>query len=453
MSIACQRALVLLLLAVPLRAGVAQAPLSVREALRRADQHGFAERSADASVRAASARVTASLQGLLPSVRIDAGVLRTDDPLAAFGVLLQQRGVTPAAFDPSGLNLPPARSDVSTGVVVQVPLLNADAWAGREAAGLARTAATANADWVASGSHLAVVRAYYAATLARARVGVLESADTAAGAHVRAAESAMAAGMVTRSDVLLASVRQGAIETQLLAARSDAGIARLRLALALGTPGDTTWTMPGSLPARLDMPVDSGSIGARGDLRAALASRAAAAAIQRQSDLALLPRVNGFGRYDWHSATSLASGRPMWTVGISASWAPFSGVAEIAARRQAAAQADEAAVGADAAQAEAELEVQSALASVAVARQSLIIAARGVQQAAEAHRIVARMYAGGLATVSELLDAQAAELTARLGEASARFDLVMAGAALAHARGSDLTAFADALDAAPIQPE
>ena len=61
-------------------------------------------------------------------------------------------------------------------------------------------------------------------------------------------------------------------------------------------------------------------------------------------------------------------------------------------------------------------------------------------QATEAHRIVARKYAGGLATVAELLSAAAVETQARLALSESRYQVIVADAAARQATGRDLMA-------------
>jgi len=63
-----------------------------------------------------------------------------------------------------------------------------------------------------------------------------------------------------------------------------------------------------------------------------------------------------------------------------------------------------------------------------------------VTQGAEAHRIVARKYAGGLATIAELLSAAALETQTRLGLSGARYQAIVADAAARQAAGADLMA-------------
>ena len=66
-------------------------------------------------------------------------------------------------------------------------------------------------------------------------------------------------------------------------------------------------------------------------------------------------------------------------------------------------------------------------------------------QSGEAHRIVARKYEGGVASVVELLDAAAAETRSRLAFSQARYEVIAAAAARRQALGLDLEVL-DALD-------
>lgn len=430
----------------------AQAPrLSLGEAVRRADSLAYPNRLARAGRVAAEARAVGADRGILPGIRGEVGAVRTSDPLGAFGFLLRQRAVTPAAFDPAGLNQPSPRTDVGAAVIGEVPLLNADAWAGRRAAQRMADAATLDEAWVGSGVDLEVVQHYFGAILAAEHATVLRAGEAAGAAHVHRAETALRNGTVTRSDLLLAQVRLGELETRRMSAEADARLARLQLAMVLGAPNDTMATLPRAIPI-LNTPSVS-TRGERADVAAHAAAREAADAEAQRRAFALLPRVNGFGRYEWHDASTPFAGRAMWTVGVMASWSPFSGGAELAARREARANADAARAGLEATEARAALEGSAAKSRLEVAHRALAIATNGVLQAAEAHRIVERKYEGGLATVAELLEAQATELGARLGEARARYDLIIAACTHARAIGADLAPLIAALDASALNPE
>ena len=138
--------------------------------------------------RAQRAQAIAPLKGVLPSVRFDAGFMRTTDPIGAFGTTLRQRTITQQDFDPRRLNYPAAANNYTGAMVLEQPLFNADALVGRRAATRAGDAARATADWSSIATRVDVIRAYYGAVLATEKVSMLETAVRAARAHVKQAE-------------------------------------------------------------------------------------------------------------------------------------------------------------------------------------------------------------------------------------------------------------------------
>jgi len=447
---ALQPSLGLLLLAGLAGPAAAQSPLRLEQALARAEQSGYANRIAAGSAGAQSGQAMAPLRGILPSVRLESGYTRTTDPLNAFGFTLRQRAVTAAAFAPARLNDPETAGNLMTGVVVEQPLFNADAWLGRKAAVDAREAARAAERWTRTTTALDVFRAYWGAVLAAEQVSTLRVAVEAAHAHVRQAESMVRQGMATRSDALLASVKAGEVEAMLLRAESDVGLAKRGLALLMGNPDDTGFTLPDSLPpadrVRLMAALaaaDSAPLEARADVVAASHARDAARADARRAGALYLPRLNGFGRIDWNTPDTPFGGKSAWTLGVMLTWSPFAGGSELAEIRAAAGRKTSAAAMADAAHAEASLEFARASESQTVALARLDIAERAVAQAREAHRIVARKYDGGLATISELFDAAAVETATDLGFSAARFDTIVAAAERRRAQGLDLSVLAE----------
>lgn len=437
---------VLLALALLPAALTAQQPVSLRQALARADSTAFPNRVAGAQVARADADRTAALAGVLPSARMEAGYMRSNDPLVAFGFLLRQRDVSAASFDPALLNNPAARGDMQAGFAAELPLINLDAWSGRTAASHAAGAEAARAEWTRLGVQVQVTEAWAGAVVARERVRMLQSLHAAASAHVRQAGRMAEQGLVTRSDVLRASVHEGEMEAQLEAARGEREMALRSLALAMGTPDDTTLTVPDSLPGVLLPSQGPNTDSLRSDLRAAHLAQAAAEAGADRAGRAMLPRLNAFGRYDWHDPTTPFGGQGMWTAGVQFSWSPFTSAREVAARGAARAGAVAARAAVAQAEAAAELEVARARIRVRVAERSLAIADRAVVQGTEAHRIVTRQYEGGLVGISDLLDAAATETATRLGLARARFELVASQAALLRAEGQDLTPLVVALE-------
>ncbi len=425
----------------------AGAQLRLREALGRADTAGIANRAAAGARAERDGNRLAPMRGILPAVRVEASAIRTTDPIGAFGTVLRQRRITAADFNPATLNYPAAVSNVGTGLVAEVPLFNADAWLGRDAAARAADAGHAAAAWTRFATRTDVIRAWFGALTALEKVTAYEAAVRAGAAHVKQAESLQRNGIVTPSDALMASVKAGEMESELASARGDVLNAQRGLAVLLGDNGSTPVAPAGALPTAQqlrDFAATDTSVSAapRADVQAATLGAAAA---RRDSDRAratMLPRLNGFARYDWNDPSRLAGGDKNWTVGVMASWSPFTGASEIAERRATQGRAAQASAYADGANAQARFESERAGTDLRVALLRLDIAERSVTQATDAHRIVNRRYEGGLASVTELLDASATETHAATMFAKARYDVIVALAARRLALGLDPAALA-----------
>lgn len=434
LPVAARGVSLLLALGVPV---TASAQHGLREALTLARTSAFSARAARGAVDVADAATRLPLSGILPSASLELGAMRTTDPTATFGTRLRQRSVTPAAFDPAQLNFPAAVSNYSAGLVVQAPLLNADAWAGRAAADAAADAARAMEAWAVVDVEAAVVRAWYDAVLASEVAATLRTAREAALAHARQAAAMRDAGLATKSDVLLTEIRVGELDTRVAQADADAHTARRALALRIGRP-DRAFTPPPHLPDAdairpwLALPERPR---ARADLEAAVAGGRAARHELRRAAAAWLPRVNSYARWDWNSALRPWDGRENWTAGVMLSLPLFQSATHLADRASAAGRLHQAEAGRDAAEAQAGLERQRLAAAAEVAAARLAIAARVITQAEEAHRLVARRYEGGLATVADLLTALAVRTEAGLGYAMARAHAITTAADLRRAFG------------------
>jgi outer membrane protein TolC len=427
-------------------AAPARAQLGLRDAFREAERAAYANRMAAGNAAGQRAVALTPLTGILPSVRVEAGYVRSIDPTATFGATLRQRAVTQASFDPARLNYPTATSNYQTGVVLEQPLLNADAWTGRRASVHAADAARAIEEWTRLSTRVDVVRAYYGAVLAAERVEALRVATNAAHAHVAQAEAMVKQGLVTKSDALLASVRAGDVDAQLAEAEGAATTTLRQLAVLLGRSGDVTPNdlvlaahLPPSERIRAEVTDDTSASVAqpRGDIRAATDAVAAARGDAHRARTSLLPRVSGVARYDWNSGSTFQDGDRSWTVGVMASWKPFGGVSELADIAATTARERIAQAQAEAARANAQLEIEQTRITLAVALTRLDIAERAAVQSVEAHRIVTRKYGGGLAGVVDLLDAQAIETGSLLALSQARWSAIVAAAERRRALGLD----------------
>lgn len=460
--------------------------LRLSDAIAEADRQAFANRGARAATDMARASARLPLKGLLPSARVEAGAIRTTDPIGAFGTLLRQRRVTPEAFAPARLNDPDALNNLQAAAVLEVPLVNGDAVLGHRAASRAADAADARAEWTLLSARRAIVRGYYGAVLAAEKQRTLSQALAASDAMTTQVEHLLRQGLITRADLLQWQVRSQDMKAQQLAAEADARTAREQLSLLLGRSDPSrslsVEDLPATLPAdsvvramvmrhgegsRSDNAISSsGDIGngsnesgafalarqdgeTRDDVRASRLEIDAARLDARRAASTLLPRFNGVARYDWNSPKGFYAGRPNWTIGVMASWSLFGGGSELADVAGARARLSAARTAEAAATATAQLEQQAAMRQVQVSMAQLDLATQSAAQSREAHRLVQRRYLAGLTTIAELLAAEASATTGALQHAAARYAVIEACAQYRLAVGADPGGIASQLDPLP----
>jgi len=413
----------------PMTGRAQPAAFTLRDALAHAAGGAVPNRAARASSDAASAARIGAWRTILPTLRVDAGFVRTSDPVAAFGTALRHQRITAADFDPARLNFPAPSNNFTGALVIEQPVFMLDGWLAARAGARASDGAHRSTAWTGLTTQVEVIDAWFGVILAAERASTMTAATHAAQAHVRQADAMLEAGLVTKSDVLLAAARAGDLEVLRLDAARDSILARRRLTVLLGDGAPIVPELLGSFPAdtiveHLARDVASLESRPRADVQAAQAGAASANANVERARAALLPRVISFARRDLNSADRPFGGSSNWSVGVMASWSLFSGAAELGDQRNAQARSAGAAAQLAGAMANANLDLERTSLSLQSALARLAIARTTAQQAEEAHRIVTRKYEGGLATVVELLDAAVAETQSLLGLSAARHLLI-----------------------------
>jgi outer membrane protein TolC len=306
----------------------------------------------------------------------------------------------------------------------------------------------ARAEAEASGQELAtaraelrleVTRAFWAIVTAREAVRVLEQAMAWMDARLADVRARFDAGFVPPNDVLLVEAQRAREQVSLIEARNIAAVSEADLARLVGAPDGSAIEVEADLaPPPPQIALQSALFAeartARPDravlqLRTRVADeREAAAQAGRLPAVAFLtgvdyarPNPRIFPRADeWNSS---------WDVGVSLSWNAWD------AGRTRAEVAEAASLGQAVRERLAEfdttlaLEIRQRTLELDSARAQIAAAEEGVRASTEARRVVQERFAAGVATATDLLDAQVALLEAELDRTRA-----LAGARLANAR-------------------
>jgi outer membrane protein TolC len=383
-------------------------PLSLAEAIDDALAANSTLRIADARLEMAEAQEKAVASRLLPRLDVSAGYLRSVDPVAVFGTKLRQGIFTESDFDLGVLNDPEAIDDWMAIAELRWSAVDLTSWAARSAAGHEAEASAWRLQRTREATILGTRVLYYRALAADGAVREAEVGEEAGRATVERFERRRDQGLLTDADVLQAQAELRAAEARRIDAIRRRDEHRAALGLHLGwdsrqlpAPSDALGSLTPPDPPS-EGRFDGGS---RADLRMLASLRSAAQAEARGSRLGFLPALDGFAQYANHAGAAVDSGGADWTVGLVLRWNLFFGRFADGQRTGAARRIGDARYE-DALRA-ARSEFDRAREAVSATESQVLALRAAVVAAEEARDLMRRRFEEGLATASDLLQAEA----------------------------------------------
>jgi outer membrane protein TolC len=391
-------------------------PLSLAEALEGALRANPDYRIAGERLEIARAEQRSATSRLVPRVDVSAGYLRSVDPVVAFGTKLRQGSFTEADFGLDALNDPDPIDDWTAVAELRWTAVDPSAWAARSAAAHQSTASAWELRRTREATILGTQVLYYRALAADGVVREAEAGEEAARATLELFERRRDQGLLTDADVLQAEAELRAAEARSVEATRRRDEQRAALGLHLG------WD-PGVLPAPSDalqdaagpVSVDETGFDAeeRADLRMLASLRDAASANERRSRLTFFPAVDGFAQYASHADAAFDADGSDWTVGLALRWNVFSGLGRLAEGQRAAAAGRIAATRYEEALRTARSEFDRAREAVTATDRQVRAMQAAAAAAEEARSLMRRRFEEGLATASDLLQAEARAVSMR----------------------------------------
>ncbi len=414
-------------------------PVTLEEAVAAARAAGPGVLPAHAAAEAASAQLRVATSPLLPSAGLEAGWMRTDDPVGAFGTRMRQGRFTQSDFDPARLNHPDAIDDITVGLGIRWSALDLSSFARRRAAALAGDAAELDAAWAERYAAFSAEVRYLEAVGAARLLDAARTAEEAARANLARIQRRVEEGLLTEAEALRARAEAERAAWARTEAERTVADARARLALAMGweegripvpvgrdveaVPEPASGAAPGATPSA------EPSLGTRPDLEASALRAEAARAEADAAARGRLPRVETFARTDAHTPDG-TSPEWSWTLGVAVRVPLFTGFRLSGARQAASAAAEAAARAHDERLRAARTELESARRAVEAARRAVDAAQAADAAAQEAARLYRRRFEEGLATTADLLAAEAAAARAAAERVRAELGLRTALATL-----------------------
>jgi outer membrane protein len=412
------------------------AELSLTDAVKLGLEKHPALRAAGHQAAAAAAGVDQARAGFLPRVDFSEGITRSDNPVYAFGQLLNQGRFTSADFAVDRLNHPDPISNWRTNIGGSVPLfMGGRSVLGYQQAELGRQAAERGRARVEHEVIFGVVRSYYGILLAQEAQATVDAAVRTAEANLSAAEARHDAGVAVVSDVLAARVRLARLKEEAIAASNQVKLARASLNDAMGVALDQSYKITGRLdllPLRYERleGLDAVARDHRPDyLQAWLEEQRLEKEVWRAKG-AFLPTMHLMGNYEINNNRFSSEGQDSWAVGVVLSLNLSSGGADRARVVEAQANHQRATALRERLASAIALEVRDAFLALQTARERVTVARDAVSQAEESLRIVQDRYDAGLTTIVELLDSETALTASRTDLTRTLYDATVGQARL-----------------------
>ena len=416
----------------------AQTPLTLEDAMKRAQGETADARALASAIDETDARIQRVQSGYWPRVDVAETVQRGNQPVFVFSSLLSQRRFTAANFAIPALNYPAPITNTRTAVAFEQSIYNAGLTRlGVEAARLDRDMATATRDAARQDLAFRAAQAFVRVLQLEATVRATDAAVAAAESDRQRARARCEVGLVTEADVLAVVVHLADMRQREIAAAGDLAVARLELAEAVGLPliASVVLVRPAPRPAPADGdPIVQEALTTHPQLRQATVHLQLADNGRRTARAALLPTVGVQGGWEFNG-TTLGAQQSSWVIGAEVRMNLFRGFADTARL----AEANHAHVRATAeyerVQRHIEVDVRGALARLAAARAREDAGRAALTQARESQRIIRDRYESGLATVTDVLRAAEATLDAESRATTAEMDVILQTVALDRALG------------------
>ena len=395
--------------------------LTLEEAIGRGLAAAPRVAAAKAREQAAGATVSAEAAGRQPVVSTGAGFLRTNH-VDAFGLTLPD-GTLRTIF-------PDIPDNYQAHAEVDVPIYTAGRLGALVSSAKAERAAAADdRESTEADLRLEIAGAYWSLVTARAGVTVLEQGLARADATVSDARARVEAGFLPPSDRLSAEAERARESVRLIQARHEAALAELTLdrlvGADLGQPIATASPMAEPDPAadalerRGVVDLVNHARQGRPELGSLQAHADALEAAAEASRAAVRPSVAGVGTVEPARPNPIFVPRAddwkvSWSLGVNVNWALWDGGRAQAQAAAQTAQAEALRRQADDVEAGIGVEIRERLLDLDADRAALSASVEAVTAATEAHRVVAERFRAGVATSTEVLDAEVALLEAAL---------------------------------------
>ena len=423
--------------------------LTLSEAVHAAVDGNPDLRAARLDEEAKKTRSTQAIGTYLPTLAVGESFISTNNPLTAFGILLNEALVTSTSFtNLNSLNNPANTQTFGFQAQVSETIFSGGGrFHGLRAANRQSESRHEMVRWKEQVLIEQTSRAFLDVLLASDRVSVLAEMVRAAREEEKIARDNVAAGKSVRAEYLAAGVHEKHLSVRLLQAQKDVTLARIRLSRLMGQKKDSgmLFSDPGLLDRAETTYRSLGEKGVEALVGQALSDRPDYLSLEKEiaarREMAsgalagFFPQVSAQGLYNEYNPT-LAWGKQDYTVIGQVQWNLFNGMSDKEKRQRASLALLEAEYREEDLRNALVYDVRAAWAESETLFDALKVDQGRLEEESEERRIVHERYRVGLVRFADMLRSDVAYRRARLRLLNDRTRFVEAVLALKKAVGA-----------------
>jgi len=413
--------------------------LTLKEAIKMALENNHRIRSAALHAQSSQYSADIAASGYYPNLYFEESVNASNSPTQTFMMKLDQGRFSQNDFIINNLNNPSNWYNFKTALTFRQPIYDPALFP-------ARDLATRNADKSRQGHEATQqdtafqVFVHYLENLrAVAQLKAVEQAMQDASESLRLARVRKTEGLGLLSDELRARTYLATIEQQLITARNNITIARMKMAMVVAAKDDVLIEVSEQIKpieVTCSEELTKTALLERRDLQQYRTEIEKGDALTRQARNAYLPSLDMIASYQMNSKqTPFGSDNDAWLAGLSLKWQLFDGFRRGNESNRAIASRLAAAEELSGKIREVKFQVRESCLRREEALKHLEVANNSQQGAGESARLISRRFENSLATMAEMLDAQTALNQARSALVDAEANLNLSGGRIYYTSG------------------
>ncbi|NTW98871.1 MAG: TolC family protein [Geobacteraceae bacterium] len=415
--------------------------LSLKDAMSMALENNSQIKAARFTSQAARQGVESANSRYLPAVGFEETLAVSNSPTNTFMMKLDEGRFTQNDFQISNLNSPSSQHDFKTALTIQQPLFVPSLSPLKEMAVKDAQKSELQLEAARQGIAFQVFFTYLEVKKADAQLKAADKAVGDARENMRLATVRTSEGVGLRSDELRSRTHLSMVEQQLISASNNLALARMKLAMLIGLPEDSTYEVSDTLdriavPDMTDQAIGE-AIENRVEIKQSHADLEKSDASVRLARSEYLPTVGAFASYQLNAKDApFTSDNDAWTAGVSLKWNVFEGFRSNSERKRALSSQSAAREMLESATKDVRYQIRESYVRRQEVGKRLEMTRHSVLDAEETVRLLTKRYENSLATMVELLDAQTALNQARANLVEAEAGYALAGGRIYYMTGT-----------------